>query len=62
MEKRVLSAEENSVLKKMFIGSHLVFTCFNMTKMEANGFTICITWWRGILTGRPPCLLSRMIP
>lgn len=40
MEKRVLSAEENSVLKKMFIKSHLVFSCFNMTKMEANGFTM----------------------
>ena len=39
MEKKVVSAEENKILKKMFWNSHLVFANFNMTKMEANGFT-----------------------
>ena len=40
MEKKVVSAEENKILKKMFWNSHLVFSNFNMTKMEANGFTM----------------------
>lgn len=40
MEKKVVSAEENKILKKMFWNSHLVFANFNMTKMEANGFTM----------------------
>ena len=40
MEKKTLSAEENKVLKSMFLNSHMVFADFNMTKMEANGFTM----------------------
>ena len=40
MEKKVVSAEENKIFKKMFWNSHLVFANFNMTKMEANGFTM----------------------
>lgn len=40
MEKKVVSAEENKILKKMFWNSHLVFANFNMTKMQANGFTM----------------------
>ena len=40
MEKKVLTPEEKKVLKSMFFRSHLVFTSFNMVKMEANGFTI----------------------
>ena len=40
MEKKVVSAEENKILKKMFWNSHLVFSNFNMTKMQANGFTM----------------------
>lgn len=43
MGKKVLSAEENKVLKSMFWNSHLVFTDFNMTKMEANGFTMTMS-------------------
>lgn len=39
-KKNTLSAEENSVLKKMFLFSHFVFANFNMAKMEANGFTM----------------------
>lgn len=39
MEKKQLSAEEKKVLRSMFFRSHLVFTSFNMVKMEANGFT-----------------------
>lgn len=31
---------EKKILRKMFLRSHLVFTSFNMVKMEANGFTI----------------------
>lgn len=42
-KKNQLTAEENSILKKMFIRSHLVFTNFNMTKMEANGFTMTMS-------------------
>lgn len=42
MEKKVVSAEENKILKKMFWNSHLVFANFNMTKMEANGFTMAM--------------------
>ena len=42
MEKKVLTPEEKKVLKSMFFRSHLVFTSFNMVKMEANGFTITI--------------------
>ena len=34
-----ISAEDNAVLRKMFIMSHSVFMNFNMTKMEANCFT-----------------------
>lgn len=39
MDKKILSLEEKKVLKSMFIRSHLTFLSFNMTKMEANGFT-----------------------
>lgn len=39
MEKKVLSKDEKKILKSMFIRSHLTFLSFNMTKMEANGFT-----------------------
>lgn len=39
MEKRKYTQEEKKVLKSMFIRSHLTFLSFNMTKMEANGFT-----------------------
>jgi len=39
MEKRQLDNTEKKVLKSMFIRSHLTFLSFNMTKMEANGFT-----------------------
>ena len=39
MEKRQYTQEEKKVLKSMFIRSHLTFLSFNMTKMEANGFT-----------------------
>ncbi|MSS07922.1 PTS system mannose/fructose/sorbose family transporter subunit IID [Clostridium sp. WB02_MRS01] len=39
MEKRQLDNSEKKVLKSMFIRSHLTFLSFNMTKMEANGFT-----------------------
>lgn len=38
-----LSPEEQSTLKKMFWRSHLVFQNFNMTKMEANGFTMTMS-------------------
>ena len=40
MDKKVLTPEEKKILKSMFLRSHLVFTSFNMVKMEANGFTI----------------------
>lgn len=40
MAKKILSQEENSVLKSMFLRSHTVFINFNMVKMEANCFTI----------------------
>lgn len=40
MAKKTYTAEENKVLKSMFANSHLVFSDFNMTKMEANGFTM----------------------
>ena len=39
MAQQQFTAEENKVLHKMFIRSHLVFMNFNMVKMEANGFT-----------------------
>ena len=39
MEKKQLSQDEKKVLKSMFFRSHLVFSTFNMAKMEANGFT-----------------------
>ena len=42
-EKKQLTAEENKVLKKMFWQSHKVFHNFNMTKMEANGFTMTMS-------------------
>lgn len=35
-----ITAAEKSIIKKMFIRSHLTFISFNMAKMEANGFTI----------------------
>ena len=38
-----LQAEEKSVLTKMFWNSHKVFHNFNMTKMEANGFTMTMS-------------------
>ena len=41
--KKGLSAQENATLKKMFPLSHLVFQNFNMTKMEANGFTLTMS-------------------
>ncbi|MDO4198312.1 MAG: PTS system mannose/fructose/sorbose family transporter subunit IID [Erysipelotrichaceae bacterium] len=34
------TAEEKSVLRKMFANSHFVFSNFSMAKMEANGFTM----------------------
>ena len=37
--KQQLTVEEKKVLKSMFFRSHLTFLSFNMTKMEANGFT-----------------------
>ncbi len=40
MEKKILTTEEKSVLKSMFINSHLVFVAFTLVKMEANGFTL----------------------
>lgn len=40
---KVLTKEENKILKQMFIRSHLVFMSFNMVKMEANAFTMTIT-------------------
>lgn len=39
MEKKQLTQDEKKVLKSMFFRSHLVFSTFNMAKMEANGFT-----------------------
>jgi len=39
MEKKNLNVTEKKILKSMFIRSHLTFLSFNMTKMEANGFT-----------------------
>ena len=42
-EKKQLTAEENKILKKMFWQSHKVFHNFNMTKMEANGFTMTMS-------------------
>ena len=38
-----LQPEERHVLKKMFLNSHKVFHNFNMTKMEANGFTMTMS-------------------
>lgn len=35
-----LTASEKSVIKKMFLRSHLTFISFTMAKMEANGFTM----------------------
>lgn len=43
MEKRLVTPEEKKVLRKMFFRSHLVFLCFNMVKMEANGFTVTMS-------------------
>lgn len=40
MAKTELSKQEKKTLRSMFLRSHLVFTSFNMVKMEANGFTI----------------------
>lgn len=39
-KKNTLTAAENSMLKKMFWYSHLVFVNFTMAKMEANCFTM----------------------
>lgn len=39
-KKNTLTAAENSMLKKMFWLSHLVFVNFTMAKMEANCFTM----------------------
>lgn len=41
--KQGLTAEETSTLNKMFWLSHAVFMGFNMTTMEANGFTITMS-------------------
>ena len=38
-----VSDEEQSVLRKMFLLSHTVFMNFNMTKMEANSFTMTMS-------------------
>ena len=40
---RALTSQENKTLNKMFWLSHSVFCGFNMTKMEANGFTITMS-------------------
>lgn len=40
MAKNTLTATENSMLKKMFLLSHMVFINFTMAKMEANCFTM----------------------
>lgn len=42
-KKNTLTAEENKVLKSMFWRSHMVFLDANMTKLEANGFTVTMT-------------------
>lgn len=39
MNKNQLPANERKILRSMFLRSHLTFLSFNMTKMEANGFT-----------------------
>lgn len=41
-KKNTVTAAENSMLKKMFWLSHLVFMNFTMAKMEANCFTMSI--------------------
>ena len=41
--KKTLSKDEKSMLRKVFIRSHLTFQSFNMTKMQANGFTITMS-------------------
>lgn len=41
--KNQISDEDMSVLKKMFLLSHTVFMNFNMTKMEANSFTMTMS-------------------
>lgn len=38
-----VSAEDKGVLRKMFLFSHTVFMNFNMTKMEANCFTMTMS-------------------
>ncbi|MGN1343224.1 MAG: PTS system mannose/fructose/sorbose family transporter subunit IID [Traorella sp.] len=43
MAKKVLTSEEKSVLKSMFLRSHMVFMNFNMVKMEANAFTMTMS-------------------
>jgi len=40
MNKVAVTPQEKSILNKMFLRSHLVFTAFTMVKMEANAFTI----------------------
>lgn len=41
--KRELTSTERSTLNKMFWLSHSVFLGFNMTTMEANGFTVTMS-------------------
>ena len=41
--QKELSTQERKTLNKMFWLSHAVFNGFNMTKMEANGFTITMS-------------------
>lgn len=43
MKMEELSPSDKKIFKKTFWRSHLVFQSFNMTKMEANGFTITMT-------------------
>lgn len=42
-EKKQLTPEETSILKKMWWRMHFGGLTFNMTKMQANGFTIIMT-------------------
>ena len=40
MAKKNLTTKEMSILKRMYLWSHTTFVNFNMTKMEANAFTM----------------------
>ena len=42
MAKKEFTAQENSVLKQMWLRSHMTFINFSMTKMEANCFTMTL--------------------